>query len=125
MPDWTMDSVQALRGKDVYSTDGEKIGSVQEIYYDEANHAPEWIGLGTGFFGMKRKVVPIDRILPEQNGIYLPFTKDEVAAEPDFDYKDGISSDEERALCDYFSLGRHEEHSPRVLRPDEQYRAGY
>ncbi len=122
---WTMDRLQPLRGKDVYTTDGQKVGSVQDIYYDESSSTPEWIGLGTGFFGMKRRVVPVETMQPEGEKIVVPCTKDKIENEPDFDLKDGISTDEERMLCDYFSLGSYSEHSPRILRADEQYRSGF
>jgi sporulation protein YlmC with PRC-barrel domain len=48
-----------MRGQPVYDNEGQKIGNVEEIYYDQQTRAPEWIGVGTGFFGTKRVLVPV------------------------------------------------------------------
>ena len=56
----TMDELMSGRGRSVYSTDGEKIGSIEEIFVDEDTNQPEWIGLGTGLFGTKRVLVPVE-----------------------------------------------------------------
>jgi hypothetical protein len=57
---WDMQRLSDVRGKDVFSSDGEKIGSVKEIYYNDTQATPEWIGLGTGFLGMKERVIPVE-----------------------------------------------------------------
>ena len=43
-----------MRGAPVYDNDGDKIGKVEEIFYDHQTRVPEWIGIGTGFLGTKR-----------------------------------------------------------------------
>ena len=48
-----------MRGAPVHDNAGEKIGKVEEIYYDQQTRVPEWIGIGTGFFGTKRVLVPV------------------------------------------------------------------
>jgi sporulation protein YlmC with PRC-barrel domain len=50
----TLDRVTALYGADVYDSAGDKIGTVEEIFYDEQPNRPEWIGIRTGFFKTKR-----------------------------------------------------------------------
>ena len=32
-----------MRGRPVYTSDGEKLGDFEEIYHDEATGEPEWI----------------------------------------------------------------------------------
>jgi len=49
----TLDELQEARGLPVYDSAGDKIGKVEEIYYDEQTNQPEWIGIGTGFLSGK------------------------------------------------------------------------
>jgi sporulation protein YlmC with PRC-barrel domain len=122
MRNWDMQTLSDVRGKDVFSSDGEKIGSVKEIYYDDTESKPEWIGLGTGFLGMKERVVPVETLSQRGEGLQVPFTKDKIANAPYFETEGSVirDSDEDR-LCSYYNLtGQHR--STKVLRPDEEYR---
>jgi sporulation protein YlmC with PRC-barrel domain len=37
----TMDRLETLRGADVYDAEGDKIGSVEEVFVDEQTQEPE------------------------------------------------------------------------------------
>ncbi len=50
---------QDLTGKNVVDKQGTKVGSIQQIYRDDATDAPEWITVRTGLFGMKETFVPL------------------------------------------------------------------
>jgi sporulation protein YlmC with PRC-barrel domain len=119
---WTLESLSQLRGADVYSADGARLGSVQEIYFDDETGDPEWVGLGAGFLGTKRKVVPVEGLRTEGDHLKVPFTRDRVRDEPDYDFEDRISLEAEQALSSYFGLSGEHYHSTRVLRPGEDYR---
>ena len=102
----TLKELSKLKGKDVKSADGEKIGSVDEIYYDPKTNEAEWISLGTGFLGMKHALVPVKGASVTGNFVSVPFSKEMVKDEPDFDETDGvISAASERTLCEYFDVG--------------------
>ena len=106
---FTYDAMAGLKGKDVCSSDGEKIGTVKDIFYDADTRTPEWIGLGSGFLGLKEVVVPLDGASFEGDIVRVGYPKKVVQDEPDFDEKDGIlTSDSERRLCDYFGVTGHD-----------------
>jgi uncharacterized protein (TIGR02271 family) len=106
----TIDELQAARGEPVYSSDGEKIGSVEEIYVDEETGQPEWIGLGTGFFGTKRVVVPVAGAERTGDGFTVPYSKEQVKETPDID-SDEISQEAEERLYAHYGLGYSERRS--------------
>lgn len=106
----TMERVADLRGTDVYSSEGDKIGSVDEVFVDQQTEQPEWIGLGTGFFGTKRVLVPVHGANLAEDGITVPYTKDQVKDAPDID-GDEISQDTERQLYSHYGLGYSEQQS--------------
>jgi uncharacterized protein (TIGR02271 family) len=99
----TMDQLTELRGSSVHSQDGEKIGSVEEVFYDADTHQPEWIGIGTGFFGMKRVLVPVQGASMSADGVVVPYSKQMVKDTPDVD-GDEISEETERELYSYYGL---------------------
>jgi uncharacterized protein (TIGR02271 family) len=106
----TMDELMSGRGRPVYSTDGEKIGSIEEIFVDGDTNDPEWIGLGTGFFGMKRVLVPVQGAAMREDGVLVPYTKDHVKDTPDID-SDEISQETEASLYAHYGLDYSEQRS--------------
>ena len=106
----TMDTLMAARGVPVYSTDGEKIGSVEEIFVDQQTNEPEWIGLGTGFFGTKRALVPVKGADLREDALYVPYSKDELKDTPDVDSEE-ISQETEAELYAHYGLEYSEQRS--------------
>jgi len=106
----TMNELTSAQGRAVYSTDGEKLGSVEEIFVDEETNEPEWIGLGTGFFGKKRVVIPVQGADMREDGVYVPYSKDQVKATPDID-SDEISQETEARLYEHYGLSYSERRS--------------
>ena len=118
----SIERLQELRGTTVYSSDGDKIGSVEEIYVDEQTNQPEWIGLGTGFFGTKRVIVPVQGADLTGDGVTVPYTKDQVKATPDID-GDEISQATEAELYSHYGLEYSERRSDTGL-PEGGYGTG-
>ena len=119
---WTMRTLTEVRDKDILSSEGEKIGSVRDIYYNDSTREPEWIGIGTGFLGMQEKLVPVQVMVPEGDHFRVPFTKDQVKDEPNFKLEDGhLSNADEMKLCRHFGIAGEHNHVTRMLPYDEPY----
>jgi stress response protein YsnF len=114
MSEMTMDRLEQLRGAPVLDTSGEKIGSVEEVFYDEQTNRPEWIGIGTGFLGTKRVLVPLEGASVEGDQITVRYSKDQVKDSPDID-SDEISQERERELYSYYGIQPSEAPSDTVL----------
>jgi uncharacterized protein (TIGR02271 family) len=99
-----------MRGAPVYDNDGDKIGKVEEIYYDQQTRVPEWIGIGTGFFGTKRVLVPVKGAAPHDDGLMVAYSKEQVKDSPDID-EDEISQQCESDLATHYGLGYSEQRS--------------
>jgi uncharacterized protein (TIGR02271 family) len=93
-----------MRGAPVYDSAGEKIGKVEEIFYDQQTRVPEWIGIGTGFFGNKRVLVPVQGAQVTDDGLVVAYSKEQVKDSPDID-EDEISQECEADLAEYYGLG--------------------
>jgi uncharacterized protein (TIGR02271 family) len=104
---WTTGRLGELRGAPVYDSAGDKIGKVDEVFYDTETGQPEWIGLGTGFFGTKRVLVPVTGATTSDDGVVVAYAKDLVKDSPDVD-SDEISPTLESSLYRYYGLGGYE-----------------
>jgi uncharacterized protein (TIGR02271 family) len=93
-----------MRGAQVYDSAGDKIGKVEEIFYDEQTRVPEWVGIGTGFFGTKRVLVPVQGAQVTDDGLVVAYSKEEVKDSPDIDEEE-ISQQCEADLAAFYGLG--------------------
>lgn len=98
------------RDRDAYDADGNKIGSIEEIYYDDVSRRPEWVAIKTGLFGMKRSLAPIggssvytDPTTGESH-LQLRLRKDEIKSAPQVDVGPGsdLSDMDEQRLYEYY-----------------------
>ena len=117
----TTNQLVEAQGTPVYSSEGDKIGSVEEIFVDEETNEPEWIGLGTGFFGTKRVLVPATMAESRGDGFSVPYTKEHVKGTPDID-SDEISQETESTLYAHYGLEYSERRSDTGL-PETSGRA--
>jgi hypothetical protein len=99
----TREALIEAQGTDVIDRDGEKIGAVEDVYYDEDTGRAEWIGIGTGLFGLKRRVVPVDGAQLEDGALRVPYAKDQVKDSPGVD-DDEIDADAERELYAHYGV---------------------
>ena len=118
----TIDRLSEARGVPVYDSTGDTIGKVEEIFYDEQTNKPEWIGIGTGFFGTKRVLVPVEGADIDADGVRVPYDKAKVKDSPDIDSED-ISQDTEQELYSYYGLSYGESRSDTGL-PEGGRRSG-
>jgi uncharacterized protein (TIGR02271 family) len=126
MPDtMTLERINEARGAPVYDAEREEIGSVEEIFYDHQTGRPEWVGIGTGFFGTKRVLVPLESADLSGDGLRVPYTKDHVKDSPNID-SDEISSETEQELYAYYRLHAptRAEGTQEVTRSEEELKVG-
>jgi sporulation protein YlmC with PRC-barrel domain len=91
-------------GHDVYDPDGDKIGSIDEVYVDEETGQPSWIAVRTGLFGMKQSFVPVEGASFAGDHVTVPFDKATVKDAPRIDPEGRLSRDEERELYAYYGM---------------------
>jgi uncharacterized protein (TIGR02271 family) len=92
------------RGREVIGKDGEKIGTVDEIYLDTGSGDPEWLSINTGLFGLKSSFAPIQGAQPEGGAVRLPYTKEQVKDAPGVEPDQELNDAEERSLWSHYGL---------------------
>jgi uncharacterized protein (TIGR02271 family) len=93
-----------FRGRTLVDHDGEKIGKVDELYYDERGGQPEWALVHTGLFGTKKTFVPIGSASPVGEDLQVPVTKEQVKDAPRIDVDQELSEEQERQLFDHYEV---------------------
>jgi len=97
-------SLEQLEGRPVMGADGQKIGTVADVYFDKDTRQPEWALVTTGLFGTKHSFVPITTASTTADGLSVPFTKDQVKDAPRLDDDGELSQDEELLLSQHYGL---------------------
>ena len=110
-----------MRGEDLYHSDGDKIGSIEEIYVDQETDAPEWALVSTGMFGGST-FVPLRDASETGGSLRVPYDKAQVNDAPKPDADDDISEREEADLYRLRPGVSRAGVGPRRLRPHDRRR---
>jgi sporulation protein YlmC with PRC-barrel domain len=93
------------RGRNVVTSDGDKIGTLEEIYLDTGSGEPEWATVRTGLFGAKHTFVPLAQVDHRHGEVVVPYDKDKVKDAPAVDPDGHLSPEEEDRLYRHYGLG--------------------
>jgi uncharacterized protein (TIGR02271 family) len=93
------------RGRNVVTSDGDKIGTLEEVYLDTDSGQPEWATVRTGLFGAQHTFVPLVEVEHRRGEIVVPYTKDQVKGAPSVDPDGQLSHEDEDRLYDHYGVG--------------------
>ena len=88
----------------VYTNDGEKLGSIGELYVDDTTGDPSWVTVNTGLFGTKETFVPLREATIDGNDLRVPYDKTLVRAAPSVKRDGHLSPTEEEELYRHYSV---------------------
>ncbi|MEU3451170.1 PRC and DUF2382 domain-containing protein [Streptomyces thermolilacinus] len=97
-------SVEGLQGATAYDSNGEKIGTIGQVYVDDRLGTPEWVTVKTGLFGTKETFVPLAGARRQGADLHVPYTKDMVKDAPRLDADEHLDSSEEQRLYRHYQL---------------------
>jgi uncharacterized protein (TIGR02271 family) len=93
------------RGRSVVTSDGDKIGTLEEIYLDTETGEPEWATVRTGLFGAQHSFVPLAEVDHKGGEVVVPYSKDHVKEAPSVDPDGQLSHQEEDRLYEHYGIG--------------------
>ncbi|MBD1542003.1 PRC and DUF2382 domain-containing protein [Arthrobacter sp. IA7] len=109
------------RNGNVLSADGDKIGSVGQVYADDADGQPTWVTVKTGLFGTSESFVPLQDARLEGSDVVVPYTKDQVKDAPRVDTDGHLEPSEEDRLFGHYGLDGHQNYTDTGTRGDAGY----
>lgn len=94
----------ALNGATVLDNDGDKIGSVGQIYVDPTTGNAAWLTVRTGLFGTGESFVPATGATWDNENVHVEYAKDFVKDAPRVDADGEIDQSETDALYTYYGF---------------------
>jgi uncharacterized protein (TIGR02271 family) len=98
----TTQEITSWKGRTAVDRDGDKIGTIEDVYLDRRSGEPEWVAIKTGLFGSNVSFVPIADASPAGDDIRVGFEKDRVKDAPNVEADGELSPEEERRLYEHY-----------------------
>ncbi len=89
-------------GRNAVDPQGDKIGTVGQVYLNDQTGQPDWITVNTGLFGMKENFAPLNGSSFNGDDLVLPFDKSIVKDSPDIGDSSHLDTDEQQSLYAYY-----------------------
>jgi sporulation protein YlmC with PRC-barrel domain len=106
----TLNDVKTWRGMKVVDADGERIGTIEDVFLDRQTGEPEFATVKTGLFGLKSNFVPIrDAEIIGDNEVRVPYKKEQVKDAPKIEADGELSPEEERRLWEHYGRSDYDE----------------
>ena len=100
----SQDQLGNVVGATAYDRDGDKIGKVGQVYYDDATDQPTWVTVNTGFFGTHESFVPVSGAKFIGDRVTVAYDKAKVKGAPKIAEDGHLSPQEEQQLYRYYGV---------------------
>ncbi|MBT2387539.1 PRC-barrel domain-containing protein [Streptomyces sp. ISL-11] len=94
---------RSLIGRKAFDLKGAKIGTVDEVYLDDATGEPEWAAVRTGLFG-RDAFVPLEPSRVVDDALHVPYVRALIRDAPDFGVGRHLSPEQELQLYHHYGL---------------------
>jgi stress response protein YsnF len=92
------------RNRTLVDRDGEKVGTVDDVYVDQETRKPEWVLVKTGLFGLRTTFVPMSVLETEGDTLRAPYGKDQITRAPNVGDDEHPSPEEEARLFEHYGI---------------------
>lgn len=99
-----MSDPNTMTGAPVHGSDGEKLGKVDAIYFDNDTDRPEWAAVKSGLFGSHVSLVPLAQGTWNNGALTVPFGKDALKTAPHHDPDAALSAADEDDLYRHYGV---------------------
>ena len=89
---------------DVIDVNGDRVGSVGQVYLDDQTGQPSWVTVKTGLFGLKETFVPLEQAIVADGKITTPYSTEKIKDAPRVDPDKHLDADEEAQLYNYYGI---------------------
>lgn len=95
-------NVGEWRGHDVYLNDGDKLGKLEDVYYDAETDVPRFLSVRTGTLTHKQVLVPAPDVIPSPDKLTVAWGQEDTGNAPTMKPGQELTAeDEERAFRHY------------------------
>ncbi|WP_030625313.1 PRC-barrel domain-containing protein [Streptomyces sclerotialus] len=94
---------RSLIGRKAFDRHGTKIGTIDEVYLDDATGEPEWAAIRTGLFS-RDAFVPLEPSRLVEDALHVPYERKLIKDAPDFGVGRHLSPEQELQLYHHYRL---------------------
>ena len=98
------EQLRELTGATAYDRDGDKLGRIGQVYFDDNTDQPKWITVNTGLFGMGESFVPLQGAEFGGDRVTLAYDKATIKDAPNVDGERHLDVEEEQQLYRHYGL---------------------
>jgi len=108
-------SPEQLFDYEVTDSTGNKVGTVDGVWVDDATSELEFIGVKTGWLLGKTHVIPVADAEIGDGSVQVPYSEDQIKGAPSFGTDSELTPEQEDQIYDYYGLDRSTSPSPTGL----------
>jgi uncharacterized protein (TIGR02271 family) len=97
-------TIDAVIGSTAYDNDGDKIGTVGQVYVDPDDGHAVWASVNTGFFGTSESFVPLENATLDGDRLLVQYDKAFVKDAPRIDVDGELSTADQESLYQYYGM---------------------
>ncbi len=95
-------SINGMFDANVFDADGDKIGTVKQVFVDQDDQQPLFVSVATGLFGTSESFVPLRDASFDGDSLRVAYDKATVKDAPRIDADGALSDGEHDRLWDYY-----------------------
>jgi hypothetical protein len=99
-----VEDVKDWRGQDVIDRGSDKLGKLDEVYYDTEVDLPAFAAVKSGLLGKQLTLVPLLHATVGQSYLRVNVSKDQFKEAPSFDPDAELTADDEARAFGYYGL---------------------
>jgi uncharacterized protein YrrD len=101
---FTVEVIKEWRGQDVVDAGGDKLGKLEEVYYDTESDVPAFAAVKSGLIGKHVSLVPLAGASVGQSYVRVTVAKAQVKDAPNFDPDAELTLDDEAESYRHYGL---------------------
>ncbi|MGI5121664.1 DUF2382 domain-containing protein [Marinactinospora thermotolerans] len=97
-------AAQEFVGHKLLDREGNNVGRIEQIYFDDRTDKPTWVSVQTGMLGRRHSLVPLQGARVNEGDLMVPFDKERIKDAPDLDVDRHLSVEEENRLYRHYGV---------------------
>jgi sporulation protein YlmC with PRC-barrel domain len=107
-----IENIRDWQGKEVLDSGGEKIGTVEDVYFDIETDEPRFLRVKAGWLRHRIVLVPVGGVTASPDHLTVALTKNMAGKAPAMEPGGELSAEFEEKLFGYDRLAYHPAHTP-------------
>ncbi|MBZ8176549.1 hypothetical protein GP475_11090 [Corynebacterium poyangense] len=107
--------INDLANATAFDSEGEKLGSVKEVFINDDSGQPDFIEVGHGLLGMSSALVPLKGHRLEGEELHLAFKKDQISDAPSPQDDAHLTPEDQAKLYQHYGLSDNAPKQPQAV----------